>query len=327
MSTAHNTEHADTGPQEWERSANAAWVEQALTGGEYVSEVVRLHGGATSEMLRLTVDGPAGQRALVLRNFIEPRFARQAQSLLKREADVLRMLEDADVPTASLVAVDATGDHSGRPCLLMSVLPGEPRIQDAGADRRIELLANALRRIHDVRLPPGARPQTYEAWIKPEDVPLPKDSSRTELWQRAVDVIREPPPAYQGRFLHRDFHPGNVLFTGPDDDPRISGVVDWVETSWGPADLDVAHCSTALAVLHGVPAGMRFADLYLAVGGRLTEDRTAHLYWRLLAALVYAPNVDRLAVPLAALGRTELTADTLTARLEDYLQAVFERFG
>ncbi|MEV5011972.1 hypothetical protein [Streptomyces sp. NPDC055692] len=48
---------------------------------------------------------------------------------------------------------------------------------------------------------------------------------------------------------------------------------------------------------------------------------------RLLAALVYAPNVDRLAIPLAALGRTELTADKLTARLEDYLQAVFERFG
>lgn len=80
-------------------------------------------------------------------------------------------------------------------------------------------------------------------------------------------------------------------------------------------------------MLHGVPAGMRFADLYLADGGQLAKDPADHLYWRLLAALVYAPNVDRLAVPLAALGRTELTADKLTARLENYLQAVFERFG
>ncbi|WP_424534310.1 aminoglycoside phosphotransferase family protein [Sphaerisporangium viridialbum] len=181
--------------------------------------------------------------------------------------------------------------------------------------------------MRDVRLPPGSEPQTYEAWISPEDVPLPKDSGRLELWQRAVDGIRQPPPGYQGCFLHRDFHPGNVLFTGSDEDPQVGGIVDWVETSWGPADLDVAHCSTALAVLHGVPSGMRFADLYLAASGQLAKDPAAHLYWRLLAALVYAPNVDRLAVPLAALGRTELTPDKLTARLEDYLQAVFERFG
>jgi hypothetical protein len=37
------------------------------------------------------------------------------------------------------------------------------------------------------------------------------------------------PPDYRACFLHRDFHPGNVLFTG--DGLRISGVVDWVETS------------------------------------------------------------------------------------------------
>jgi hypothetical protein len=49
----------------------------------------------------------------------------------------------------------------------------------------------------------------------------------------------------------------DVLFTDTDDGPRISGVVDWVETSWGPADLDVAHCSTNLVLLHGVPAGIR----------------------------------------------------------------------
>ncbi len=85
-------------------------------------------------------------------------------------------------------------------------------------------------------------------------------------------MIRREPPPYECRFLHRDFHPGNVLLTGPDDAPRVSGVVDWVETSWGPADLDVAHCATALALLHGAPAGMDFADRYTSAGGTLTPD-------------------------------------------------------
>lgn len=69
-----------------------------------------------------------------------------------------------------------------------------------------------------------------------------------------IDVIRGPVPPWDGRFLHQDFQPGNVLFEmarpGPSG-PRITGVVDWAGCSWSPADLDVAHCSTVLAMLHG----------------------------------------------------------------------------
>jgi hypothetical protein len=60
--------------------------------------------------------------------------------------------------------------------------------------------------------------------------------------------------------------------------PRITGVVDWAQTSWGPADLDVAHCSTNLALLHGPAWGPRFAEAYEEAGGVLaaaaSERRT-----------------------------------------------------
>jgi aminoglycoside phosphotransferase (APT) family kinase protein len=129
--------------------------------------------------------------------------------------------------------------------------------------------------------------------------------------------IRRQAPQYEGVFLHRDFHPGNVLFDGD----GISGVVDWVETSWGPADLDVAHCSTALALLHGPELGLRFPELYSAAGGRLAgaED---HRYWRLLDALAYAPDAEKVAVPWRELGRTDLTPELLQDRLEVYLEAL-----
>ncbi|KAF0794342.1 hypothetical protein P405_06035 [Streptomyces sp. FR-008] len=70
-----------------------------------------------------------------------------------------------------------------------------------------------------------------------------------------------------------------------------------METSWGPADLDVAHCSTALGLLHGVPAGMRFADRYVAAGGTLTGDDAVHLHWRLLDALGHARTRRRWRFP------------------------------
>ncbi|GGW53868.1 hypothetical protein GCM10010381_44200 [Streptomyces xantholiticus] len=81
----------------------------------------------------------------------------------------------------------------------------------------------------------------------------------------------------------------------------------WTWASWGAADLDVAHCSTALALLHGPDEGMRFADRYAAEGGRLSLDPADHLYWRMLDALAFAPDAEKVAVPWRESGRTDLT--------------------
>ncbi|CAM5545621.1 phosphotransferase family protein [Streptomyces avidinii] len=305
-----------------------SWVEKGLPGAERIDRAVRLRGGWTSQMRRLDLDGgPGGRRSLVLRSFVKPFYLRHAEGLLTREATILRLLGDTDVPAATLVAVDATAQYCDHPSLLMSLLPGAVRLDDRGAEDRAELLARQLLGIHRLPVPAHRRPRTYQAWASPERVTPPAATERPELWRRAVDAIRRDAPAHQGCFLHRDFHPGNVLFAGTGADLRISGVVDWVETSWGPADLDVAHCSTALALLHGVSAGMAFADRYVAAGGTLAEDPAAHLHWRLLDALGFAPDAEKVAVPWRELGRVDLTAGVLTERLEGYLQALFERYG
>lgn len=335
-------------------AATRGWVERTLAPGERIEGVERLRGGWTSWMRRLDVSGPDGARALVLRSFVKPFYVRHAPGLLTREADILRLLADGTgVPAARLVAVDAGAEHCDHPSLLMTLLPGRVRVDDAGAEERIGLLARQLADIHAVRVTDATRPRVYQAWTAPDRVRVPGSTGRAGIWKAAVDVVRRDPPPYEPRFLHRDFHPGNVLFTdagpgapdridgpgreasGPRTDGdgrdapgvRISGVVDWVETSWGPADLDVAHCSTALALLHGVPAGMSFAAQYTRAGGRLEHDGANHLYWRLLDALAYAPDAEKVAVPWRELGRTDLTPDVLAARLEDYIACLFDHFG
>jgi aminoglycoside phosphotransferase (APT) family kinase protein len=270
-------------------------------------------------MRRLTLDDGTG---LVLRSFVKPFYRRHASGLLAREASVLTLLAPyEDVPTPELRAVDATAEHCDHPSLLMSSLPGGVRVDEEDLDRRIDLLARQLARIHAVV--PADRPRTYQAWTSPERVRTPRGA----LWERAVDVIRREPPAYEGCFLHRDFHPGNVLFDGAGDTLRISGVVDWVETSWGPADLDVAHCSTALALLHGEAYGLGFRARYEAHGGCPPADAESHLYWRLLDALAYSPDAEKLAVPWRELGRTDLTPELLGERLTAYVTGLFELYG
>ncbi|NUR87873.1 MAG: aminoglycoside phosphotransferase family protein [Nonomuraea sp.] len=283
-----------------------AWVEKHLPDGDRIDRVERLRGGWTSEMRRLHI---TGGRSLVLRSFVKPFYRRHAEGLLTREADILTLLQNTDIPAATLHAVDATAEHCAHPSLLMSLLPGTVRLADEHPDQ----LAEHLVKIHQLPVTDETRPRTYQPWTSPERVNVPED---TALWRRAVDVLRQDPPDYTGCFLHRDFHPGNVLFDGD----RITGIVDWVETSWGPADLDVAHCSTTLALLHGVDAGMSFADRYVTAGGRLTND----VYWRILDALAFAPDAQKVAEPWRELGRTDLTPAVLTTRLENYLQALLD---
>ncbi|WP_425087789.1 phosphotransferase family protein [Streptomyces cyanogenus] len=315
----------ETGTAQWSRTRS--WVERNLRPGERIGGVAGLRGGWTSQMRRLDVEGNGERYSLVLRSFVKPFYVRHAPGLLTREADVLRLLADTGVPVARLHAVDAAAEHCDHPSLLMSLLPGTLRLTGEDLERTTELLAGQLVAIHALPVPEAARPRAYQAWTAPDRVRLPERPGRPDVWRRAVEVIRRPAPAHRPCFLHRDFHPGNVLFSGTGAGLTITGVVDWVETSWGPADLDVAHCSTALALLHGVPAGMRLADHYVAAGGTLSEEPADHLYWRVLDALAFAPDAEKVAEPWRELGRADLTAAVLTERLEAYLQALLGRYG
>ncbi|WP_405834705.1 phosphotransferase family protein [Streptomyces sp. NBC_00105] len=316
----------DADDPEW--SNTRAWVEKNLPPGHRIHRVETLHGGWTSQMRRLLInksDGGGGggdSYSLVLRSFVKPFYVKHAPQLLTREADTLQLLADTGVPAPRLHAVDASARTCDHPSLLMSMLPGSLRLDEHDIDLKTELLARQLHAIHSTPVPHTSRPRTYQAWTSPERVQLPENPNRPQVWQRAVDAIRRPPPAYRPCLLHRDFHPGNVLFTQQGTTLAITGVVDWVETSWGPADLDIAHCSTTLALLHGTPTAMKLAHHYTAAGGTLTNNPADHLYWRLLDALAFAPHAQKVAEPWRKLGRNDLTPALLTDRLENYLHTL-----
>ncbi|MFI1927067.1 phosphotransferase [Streptomyces sp. NPDC020377] len=299
-----------------------------LDVGERIVRTEALHGGITAEMRRLTVGTRDGDtRDLVLRTFVDPFFVENAEELLNREADVLALLAGTAVPAPEPVAVDPTAAQCEYPSLLMTHLAGRTVLHDEGLEARVPLLARQLVAIHALR--PAERPRAYEAWTTPDAV-VPPEGADAAAWAAATDVIRRPAPPYEGRFLHRDFHPGNVLFDaappGPAG-PRITGVVDWVQTSWGPADLDVAHCSTNLALLHGPAWGLRFAAAYEEAGGVLAAAASERLYWRLLDGLAFAAGLQWVTQPWRDAGRAELTTRAAEERLDAYVTALLDTLG
>ncbi|MFC9862854.1 MULTISPECIES: phosphotransferase family protein [unclassified Streptomyces] len=299
-----------------------AWVDRHLGAGERVVGTEALHGGITAEMRRLTIgrrDG--GTRDLVLRTFVG---VEHAEDWLTREAGALTLLAGTDVPAPGLVAVDPTAAHGEYPSLLMTHLAGRTVLDDEGLESRVPLLARQLVAIHAVR--PAERPRGYVALSTADSVVTPK-SADAATWAAATDVIRRPAPPYEGRFLHRDFHPGNVLFDVPPPGPagpRITGVVDWAVTSWGPADLDVAHCSTNLALLHGPAWGLRFAEAYEDAGGVLAATASERLYWQVRDGLACSEEVRWVAQPWREAGRTELTTRAVEERLDAYITALMD---
>lgn len=302
-----------------------AWVSRHLEVGERIVRTEALHGGITADMRRLTIgtrDG--GTRDLVLRTFVN---MEHAEDWLNREAGALTLLPGTGVPAPGMVAVDPTAAHCEYPSLLMTHLVGRTVLDDEGLETRVPLLARQLVAIHTLR--PAERPRGYVALMTGDTVVTPKGADAA-AWAAAIDVVRKPAPPYEGRFLHRDFHPGNVLFDVPPSRPagaRITGVVDWAATSWGPADLDVAHCSTNLALLHGPAWGLRFAEAYEEAGGVLAATASERLYWRVRDGLACSEEVQLVSQPWREAGRTELTTRAVEERLDAYVTALMDALG
>ncbi|MEU5924374.1 aminoglycoside phosphotransferase family protein [Streptomyces antimycoticus] len=307
------------------RPLTLTWVNRHLEVGERVVGAQALHGGITADMRRLTIGTRDGDtRHLVLRTFVN---MEHAEDWLNREAGALTLLTGTGVPAPGLVAVDPTAAQCEYPSLLMTHLAGRTVLDDEGLETRVPRLARQLVAIHAVR--PAVRPREYVALTTADTVVTPKGADAA-AWAAAIDVIRKPAPPYEGRFLHRDFQPGNVLFDVEPSRPasaRITGVVDWAGASWGPADLDVAHCSTNLALLHGPAWGLRFAEAYEEAGGVLAATASERLYWQVRDGLACSEEVRLVSRPWREAGRTELTTRAVEERLDAYVTAVMDALG
>ncbi|MFF4625465.1 phosphotransferase family protein [Nonomuraea jabiensis] len=243
------------------------------------------------------------------------------------EAGALSLLAGTGVPAPGLVAVDPAAAHCEYPSLLMTHLAGRTVLDDEGLETRVPLLARQLVAIHALR--PAERPRKYVTLTTADTVVVPNGADAA-AWAAAIDVIRKPVPPYGGRFLHRDFQPGNVLFDVPPSTPagaRITGVVDWAAACWGPPDLDVAHCSTNLALLHGPAWGLRFAEAYEEAGGVLAAAASERLYWQVRDGLACSEEVQLVSRPWREAGRTELTTRAVEERLDAYVTALMDALG
>lgn len=225
------------------------WVERTLQGR--VRRVVAYRGGSSSAIHGLRVETPSGLQTFVLRRYVIDELNVEEPDLAEREAVALQALEHGPIQTPGLVAVDPQGHDAGHPAVLMTRVSGRLCWSPTHLEPWLRELASALPLVHqtppDRRLPEFA-PYPPDEWAPPEWL------TDSRIWDRLLELYHGPRLDTERVFIHRDYHPGNVLFLGG----RVNGIVDWQAACLGPRAADVWHCRANLLGRFGREVADRF---------------------------------------------------------------------
>lgn len=241
-----------------------AWVEQET--GRRVVDQQPLEGGRAAAVHRLLFDSGDD---LVLQRFVLD-WVLEEPWTPANEAMIFELLADTPVPAPQLVAADPEGESTGAPAVLMTALSGEVIWDPPDLDAWLDGLVETVLMIHQVE--PAAGLRDWEPYA-PEEVP-PTWTRHRWAWERAIAAYEDERPASDRVFLHRDFHPGNLLWQRG----RVSGIVDWGSSCAGPPEEDISHCRANLAGHHGQAVADEFLTRWLRATGRSEY----HPYWDLL---------------------------------------------
>jgi aminoglycoside phosphotransferase (APT) family kinase protein len=253
------------------------WIEDVTGAAPVLTQ--ELAGATSSSMSAITL---ADRTQVVLRLHTNDEWLAREPDLATREATALRALAISPVAAPALIAVDETGAFCGRPAVLMTRLRGEPN--PGSSDATLRSLAEALPTLHAQPLPDGLPP--FAPYQGAAERSVPAWTSIPDVWSAAIDVCAGPPPSSTSVFIHRDYHPGNVLFAGE----RLTGIVDWVNACAGPPEIDIAHCRINIAVAQGIDAADHFAAMASSLYPDADPKRQA--YWDLVDCLDFVTSEE-----------------------------------
>ena len=287
------------------------WVEQTLGSSARVVECSRLTGGLTSNVHGLTVERRSRREEYVLRWWVADRESEAwAARAVSRETGVLTKLEGSDIPAPRVIG-STTDAGVGGPAVLMTRLPGTVHLMPRDREHWLRQMAQMLARIHALTLDG----QPFESWLDRGRLSPPPDASRADIWREAIALISEERPPVRTCFLHHDYQHFNMLWS----QEQLTGVLDWVDASTGPPEIDVGHCRLNLTVLFSADVAERFRAMYEAESGH-----TLDAWWDIHALLSYGPSWKRF-LPIQIDGRAPLDVDGMTGRMEEVLERALRR--
>ena len=268
-------------------------------GGEGVSDLHRLSGGASQETWAFRLQAPGGERALILRRRPDGLAERDERTVsLATEAALIRAVAARGAPTPAVVLVAGAEDGIGE-AYVMARVDGETLgrriVRDAAfaavrpdlARRCGEVLA-IIHGTPTAALPPLTVSSALDELDRYEAIYRQSGAERP-IFELAFRKLRAAAPASdQPVLLHGDFRNGNLMISPTEG---LVAVLDWelAHLGDGASDLGWLCVNSWRFGAHDSPAGGfgRYQDLldgYHAAGGR-TVTLEAVKYWQMLGSL------------------------------------------
>jgi aminoglycoside phosphotransferase (APT) family kinase protein len=298
-------------PTTFDRDARE-WLARA-TGIPYDElDIVRLKGSTSSSLFLIRSAHDTSRGRSVLRLIDNSSWLADEPDLAAHEAGALAEVTGRGLRGPSAIAHLENDSPFGAPVVLMSFVDGDVDLPAQPSDSWIEAIAVELASIH--RHYADGFGWEYRSWLNRSALAAPDWSPRPELWQQAIEVALQDEPWFQPVFLHRDYHPTNILWS----DGSITSVVDWISACRGPAGVDVAHCRTNLVQMYGPSVAERFLELYSAASPGYRHDR----YWDIASILDLSLPTLKWYPPWEEFGLQAVAHDLLVERVEEHLASV-----
>ncbi|SEQ72727.1 Phosphotransferase enzyme family protein [Virgibacillus subterraneus] len=292
------------------------WVKDNVDSNAKVESVSRLKGSTSSTLHSITLLVDQSVKQYVIRQFDNKEWLDEEPDLVLHEVESLRMATNTGITTPEVVACDETGEKCGIPAILMTKLKGAVELKPANMDEWLTGLARGLVKIHEVEA--RGFPYQHYSYNDISTFEMPSWSKEPKTWGSAINILTGPRPKTTDCFIHRDYHPANVLW----DEGLVSGVVDWVNGCRGPRGVDVGHCRVNLAMLYGVETADGFLKAYQQQAGSCF---TYNRYWDLLSLTDMLVGPPEVYPGWEAFGVSGLTNEMMKERLDKYVLSLLNQ--
>lgn len=289
------------------------WILSSVPGEARVRWAHHMPAATSTRLdaVDLLVDGKRLQ--LILRRFDNREWLGLEPDLVGHEAAALAWASNVKVPVPTLIAFDSDGSECGMPATLSTRLPGSPNLRPTDFSNWVFEMATAALEIH--RLDADGFPWTYRRYNEKVPLRVPRWSRQPEAWREAIKIVNGPVPSARDCFIHRDFHPSNIVWA----DDKVSGVVDWVNACRGPAGIDVGWCRHNLANLYSVEVADQFLRAYIHVAG---DEFIYEPYWDLMTVVELLPGPPQMYQGWRAEGFPAISDATMRDRVDRYVVSV-----
>ena len=289
------------------------WVVESIDRSATVQAIHQLKGATSSTLHSISLLINQVKKTFVLRQFDNKKWLKDEPDVALHEASSLLHATQNGLPTPLLIAYDETGKACGLPAVLMSHLEGNVNLHPQNMDLWLDELAKTLVQIHAVSAKDFR--WDYYSYMDVKAFEVPSWSNSPELWKVVIDKMKQPSPQAKRCFIHRDYHPANVLW----NKNKVCGVVDWVNACIGPAGIDVGHCRVNLAMLFDVATADQFLLAYKKLSG---SSFHYDVYWDLLSLIDMLEEPPKVYRGWTDFGVMGLSDQLMRERIDQYMASL-----